>query len=90
MADRLMQAVAKPGIAPLAGFRLRRIRAGVATVEGPDGMASVSVGDTLFNLGKVLRIGKRGRWGVLATERGKLIMSWPRVHAKRKLVAGAT
>jgi hypothetical protein len=88
-ADRFMQASLIPARQDLSVFHLRSVSEGRATVEGPDGQASVAVGDTLFNLGKVLRIGKRGRKAVLTTEHGRLTMSWPRVHPKPKPVAVA-
>ena len=87
--DRVMQAVSSPAGQDLSAFHLRSVSEGRATVEGPDGQASVAVGDTLFNLGKVLRIGKRGRKAVLTTEHGRISMSWPRVHARPKSAAGA-
>ena len=75
---------ADQGPRPLAGFHLKSVKAGVAVVEGPDGVVSVSVGDTLSSLGKVLKITKVGRRTRLVTEQGTLALPWRHVVSKHR------
>ena len=73
-----------PAAADMTRLRLKSIKGEVAVVEGPSGSATVSVGDALFDFGKVLKIARHGREGVLVTERGQLTASWPRAPHRRK------
>ena len=73
-----------PAARPTARLRLKSLKGGVAVVEGPQGQASVSIGDALFDFGKVLKFDRHGRKGLIVTEQGQFPVTWPRAPAKPK------
>lgn len=83
-ADPPAAAAAEP-VAPskrvLWGFALARVRDGVASIRGPDGETSASVGDSIPGGGKVISIKRTaGRW-VVFTSLGE-IRAAPKRHVK--------
>ena len=70
-------------------FHLLSIKDGVDVISSQLGQVSVSVGDTLYTLGKILKIEKRGRKWVLIAEQGKLTQISPRASIKSNPVGKA-
>ena len=64
-----------------AAFRLLRIDDDVATLEGPSGSILVSVGGYVPGLGRILKIGKQGRNGVIVATNRTLSGPWSQVAA---------
>jgi len=68
-----------------AMFRLTRIDRDVATIEGPSGPLLVSVGEDVPGLGKVMKIGKQGRNGIVVATHKTLKAPWEQVVAAESL-----
>ena len=68
-----------------SAFRLTRIDGDVATLDSPNGSLSVSVGENIPGLGKVSKIGKRGRRGIVVATHQTLTAPWEQVAAEAPL-----
>jgi hypothetical protein len=64
-----------------ATFRLLRIDDDVATLKAPSGSILVSVGADVPGLGRILKIGKQGRNGVIVAANRTLSAPWSQVAA---------